>query len=49
MRGNGELNTGKEKYDADAKRKQHDEEKVACSKISEGRKEKHSALWNLII
>jgi hypothetical protein len=40
---------GKKKCDADANRKQHDEGKVACSKISEGRKENHSTLWNLII
>jgi len=40
----GELNTGIEICDVDANRKQYDEEKVACSKISKGRKEKHSTL-----
>jgi hypothetical protein len=44
----GELKTGNEKCDVDTNRKQHDEEKLACSKTSESRKEKHSTLWNLI-
>jgi len=45
-----ELSTGNErKYDVDANRKQHYEEKVACWKISERKEQKHSTLRNLII